>query len=144
LFPWIGVTRRSADPYKVQSWVVRRFAGLVSYSYLTYYNQDEEIELARLEWKYLLVLSFWIVGCFGIGVGLEEVRVRSAPSGGTLVLRRQTYSRLFRSLRKRKLPQAAIRAEHDDEYAALTPGARFSRKNHFVVTQKPVLICRFY
>ena len=52
-------------------WAVRRFAGPVSYSYLTYYDQDEEIELARLEWKYLLVLSFGIVGCFGIGVGLH-------------------------------------------------------------------------
>jgi len=59
-------------------------------------------------------------------VGLQEVRVRSAPSGGTLVVRRQTYSRLFRSFRKRKPPQAAIRAEHDDEYAALTQGARLS------------------
>ena len=57
MFPWIGVTRRSAEPYKVQRWVVRRFAGLVSYSYLTYYDQDEEIELARLEWKYLLVFE---------------------------------------------------------------------------------------
>lgn len=126
MFPWIGVTRRSAEPYKVPRWAVRRFAGLVSYSYLTYYDQDEEIELARLEWKYLLVLSFWIVGCFGIGVGLEEVRVHSAPSGGTLVVRRQTCSRLFRSFRKPKPPQAAIRAEHDDQYAALTQGARLS------------------
>ena len=109
---------------KVQRWAVRRFAGLAGY--MTYYDQDEEIELARLEWKYLIVLSIWIVSCFGIGVGLEEVRLRSAPSGGTLVVRRQTYSRLFRSFRKRKPPQAAIRAEHDDEYASLTQGARLS------------------
>ena len=62
-----------------------------------------------------------------------------APSGGTLVVRRHTYSRLFRSFRKPKPPQAAIRAEHDDQYAALTQGARLSGKSHFVVTQRPRL-----
>jgi hypothetical protein len=92
----------------------------------------------------LLVLSFWIVGCFGIGIGLQEVRVRSAPSGGTLVVRRQTYSRLLRSFRKRKPPQAVIRAEHHDEYAALTQGARLREKAILSSPKNPVFIGRFY
>jgi hypothetical protein len=76
-------------------------------------------------------LELWDRGCFEIGVRLQEVRVRSAPIGGTLVVRSQTYSRLFRSFRKRKPPQAAIRAEHDDEYAALNTGRQAFVKKPF-------------
>jgi hypothetical protein len=75
-------------------------------------------------------LSFWIVGCFKIAVGLQEVRVRSRPAEERLLPGVRPTSGSS-DLRKRKLPQAAIRGEHDDQYAALTQGARLSRKKPF-------------